>query len=54
MGKFGITYDSSTYEDEFVIFPVEVVEVISPKILNISCINETVAIWSGLDKHHRW
>jgi hypothetical protein len=34
-----------TYEDELVVFSVEVIKVVSPQILGIPRVHETVAIW---------
>lgn len=44
----------SDWEAELVVFAVEVVEVISPQILNVSRINPPMRIRRFLDEHHWW
>ena len=46
--------DVLTYEDELVILSIEVVEVISPQILCVSRVHETMTVWRGLDEHVWW
>ncbi len=42
------------YKDELIVLSVEVVEVIAPQVLGVSCINEPVAVGRTLDEHVRW
>lgn len=42
------------YKDELVVLSVEVVEVITPQVLSVACIDETVTIGRALDEHVRW
>ena len=43
-----------TYEDELIVFAVEVIEVISPQVFSVSRIDKAMAVWRGFDKHVRW
>lgn len=52
--RIGRPLCTETYKYEFIVFPVEVVEVISPEVLDISRIYETMAVRRGFDEHHGW
>jgi hypothetical protein len=41
-------------KDEFVIFAVAVIELITPKVLDISRVHKAVAVGRILDEHHGW
>ena len=40
------------WEAKFLLLPVEVIEMISPKILHVSWVHPSVRIWRLLDEHH--
>ena len=42
------------WKAELLVFPVEIIEMVSPEVFYVSRINPTVGIWGFLDEHHRW
>ena len=52
-GASGSNTQFKSYEDELVMLPVEVIEVVSPKILDISRIHPSMTVGGILDEHHR-
>lgn len=40
-------------EDELIVLPIEVIEVVPPQILGISCIDEPMTVGRPLDEHMR-
>ena len=44
---------NSDGENEFVVFAIEIIEVIPPDVFHITRVDKSVAVWCLFDEHHR-